>query len=67
MTRDEYVELRFGANSIENLRERERSHAEQNVSRRLSNTEIIHEILWRAVKAEQRSTADRIRRAGIFD
>lgn len=62
------MELRFGVDSEENLREMERSRTEpdQNFSHRQTNTEIINDVLRQVLAAERSSTADRIRRAGII-
>ena len=66
MSREEYVELIYGSNSAEMSEEVQRMRAEQmrKVRRRPSNTTIIHKVLWRALATTQRSTRERIRRAG---
>ena len=66
MSREEYVELIYGTDSAEMSVEVQRMRAEQmqRVRRRPSNTTIIHKVLWRAIATTQRSTKERIRRAG---
>lgn len=68
MSRDEYMKLIYGAECPDTSLElqRERTEHKQKERRLMSNTDIIHKVLWRALSAAQRSTTERIRRAGAF-
>lgn len=68
MSRGEYVKLIYGADCPETSLElqRERTEHKQKERRLMSNTAIIHKVLRRALSAAQRSTSERIWRAGIF-
>ena len=69
ISREEYAELIYGPDSAEKsmVLQRARTELERNEHCRESNTAIIHEILRGAIAAAQRSTAERIRRAGNLD
>ena len=67
MSREEYAELLYGSDSAEKSLELQRARTEllePKARCKMSHTAIIHKILWDAIAAAQRSTAERIRRAG---
>ena len=67
MSREEYAELLYGSDSAEMSLEVQSARTEllEPKSRcKLSHTAIIHKILWSSIAAAQRSTEERIRRAG---